>query len=850
MATTNNLVITGHALLFGSTQLTQFLAISPAAELQLATLNNLSITSHALLLTSTQLTQFLAISPAAELQLATLNNLSVTSHALLLTSTQLTQFLALPAPAQLQLATTNNLAITGHALLLGSTQLTQFLAIPPAAELQLATINNLSVTSHALQLNSTQLTSFLLLSSADQLMLASTINNLSITGFALQITASEQSAFINLPSDIQQQFVTINDVLLANYALGPTNSRTGLAFSQDELRIFSTYFLNLSSGAQAFLRQLMGPNLEYISQTPSPNKFGKDSFERTLASWNALNPSEQSNIIALGAGESIMNASTDFIQGLLAPLNSAQLALITETGMGNNLKELVGTPNGDAMLALLNSLNTAERAVVKRLDLSPQSFYSSPQVIAVVDAIASRTAPEQLLIDQLSLSHNMLYDPSGTTQNQAYFSAKITNALNFFNQLSGPQQIAARALGLNDLFYNFASTDTTAVTRAQTLTNYYLSSIPTDQQALQSTRLLADPSIPSTLDSSIASTLATYNALSLRSKTYLQNTISNDSAPFFYELANPPGSGARFRPLSNITTLLDALTSSEFDALLDLGITQAVVGNPSSPGPFTELLVGNGMGTGTPQVNLQAFIGFYSSLIPLQKNLLHELNILGNNNVSVLGADTDGITRLLTAYGALPGALIVATEQLDESSASNSPPFGDTTTPVTARSFFFSGQSGQSGQTILNVQFQSAGDLYVGASRYLKIDNTGLTTNAPAFTVGAGHDLYLHAADLIDLTGSPNNVIFSNGIRSITMAAATINLTNINFPEGSVASLNSKLGQTNFNNGYAPGKVNFINVTYGSSSQFTDSTTFTTATRGNIAIGTLTAPAAIPTYTP
>lgn len=83
------------------------------------------------------------------------------------------------------------------------------------------------------------------------------------------------------------------------------------------------------------------------------------------------------------------------------------------------------------------------------------------------------------------------------------------------------------------------------------------------------------------------------------------------------------------------------------------------------------------------------------------------------------------------------------------------------------------------------------------------------------------------------------------------MAAATINLTNVNFPEGSVASLKTKLGGVNFGAVKIPGRVNFQNVTYAGQTLFqvTGQPSQVGGARGNIAIGTLTNPAPMPTYT-
>jgi hypothetical protein len=147
--------------------------------------------------------------------------------------------------------------------------------------------------------------------------------------------------------------------------------------------------------------------------------------------------------------------------------------------------------------------------------------------------------------------------------------------------------------------------------------------------------------------------------------------------------------------------------------------------------------------------------------------------------------------------------------------------------------------------TLYKVRFSSAGDLHVGATRHLVIDGS-FWSAAPTFTVGANHDLYLHAADLIDLTSTN----FSNNIRSITMSAATINLTNVNFPNGSVAALNSKLGGVTFDGSRTVGRVNFDNVRYngtvlGSTADLSDPA----KAAGNIRIGSFAAPVVPPAYT-
>jgi hypothetical protein len=232
--------------------------------------------------------------------------------------------------------------------------------------------------------------------------------------------------------------------------------------------------------------------------------------------------------------------------------------------------------------------------------------------------------------------------------------------------------------------------------------------------------------------------------------------------------------------------------------------------------------------------------------------VLRELGVIGTGGVSIIGADTVGLDRLLTAYGALPAALRATTERVDETGIPGAGfSFGYSATPGAPSSFFFN--NGHIAPVeMVNVLFSSGGDLHVGATRFLKINNSGLSANA-AFTVGTNHDLFLRAADLIDLKGHPSSgMMFSNDIRSITMAAATINLTNVSFPVGSVASLNAKLGGVNFGSSI-PNHVNFVsNVTYGtqpltSAADLFGATSLNKA-NGNIAIGSLNAPAALPTH--
>ena len=81
---------------------------------------------------------------------------------------------------------------------------------------------------------------------------------------------------------------------------------------------------------------------------------------------------------------------------------------------------------------------------------------------------------------------------------------------------------------------------------------------------------------------------------------------------------------------------------------------------------------------------------------------------------------------------------------------------------------------------------------------------------------GADHIHLIAAAEL-----AIDNLRFSEQVRQITMEAMTINLSNLNFPSGSIVDLRSEYGgidgiYPNFGTS-APGRVNFIqNVKYNS----------------------------------
>ncbi len=667
--------------------------------------------------------------------------------------------------------------------------------------------------------------------------------------FRAQLTTPEQAAFDQLAADLQLIFATLNNLDIAHFALA-ADPDTGLPFTDSDLRTHLQAYGTLQQDnpfAFAMVVDMAGAGLVNLSSAPDPLRWSPEAFQRMLTSWTALSTPEQAQIIALGAGEAIMDTSADYIQALLGSLSSPQSALITELGWGRYLGELAGKPTGTSVLTTANTLTTGERAVVKLFDVSPTRL-TNATTRSAIGALASASNADRLLLLQLGVGQRMLNENAATPPRS--FATVITSTHDFYAGLTAPQQTAARALGLGEIFYKFAASSsfpsgTTALQRVLDLTQYYTDH-PELRQALQDSRIFEFSDLPITLGTNVTDTLATFSALPVRTRRYLDAAQYGESANF-YKLANPPGSGTNLRGLTAINALLAGLTDAQFASLLDLDLGKAVVGGFSTSS-FVELL---GANPGDQLTTLLATISNYDSLPSLQKNVMRELGIIGEQNVTIIGAETEGLGRLLTAYGTLAGPLRARTEHLDEAAADNSgngTTFDSTGEAAAAHSYFFPGIS-SSGTVMRSVQFVGTGDLYVGATRFLKIDNSALGSN-PGFSVGAAHDLYLHAADLIDLTGTTStNVMFSTNIRSITMAAATINLTNISFPDGSVASLNSKLGTTNFAGGSVFGKVNFNNVRYGTNVLGSDADLANKAlANGNIAIGSLAAPAALPAY--
>ncbi|HTJ78230.1 MAG TPA: FecR family protein [Rariglobus sp.] len=247
-------------------------------------------------------------------------------------------------------------------------------------------------------------------------------------------------------------------------------------------------------------------------------------------------------------------------------------------------------------------------------------------------------------------------------------------------------------------------------------------------------------------------------------------------------------------------------------------------------------------------INLDIALQNYD--IPNPISVLCQLGILGNDNFTVVGADTDGLRALILGYSYSDNSNIYLA---DESNYPKDRPVPTDSLIISGSSYiygysniFFPGTSGHSGMKIYNVTFDTYGSsnpqmLYVGATRKLIIDNSAL--EGDTFITNSG-DAYgqvnIRASDLIDLNGTR----FSSDVSGILIEAATINLSNINFTAGTQVNLNSKYGSVNFGSSKY-GKVNFISkVSYDGTpltpDNFSDGMRGAEdVTGGNVRIGTL-----------
>ena len=725
------------------------------------------------------------------------------------------------------------------------------------------------------------------------------------------LTSEQADVFKTLSDAAKSAIINLNDPDITTVALSP-DTDTGLTLADSDIVLHLTALLNLKNSdpdAYALFKTLAGENpmapasvprganggttLPYIDNAPDPAQWSLAAFERALAMWNltgegSLTSLQKQQIVSLGAGEIVMDRSVGYISAILDAfysLSGTDQGNLQNAGWGKYLSDIANNPTNFGLTSALSTISGYDPGQItllndfgispKELLLTDNKGYSVGELLTALNNTNLISGTDLTTLRQLGAKNSLLdayvqYDSSG-----ASFASFLTNSITFYNSLTAEQQQAVRAIGAGNILLYHSPDDYVGSGPNETpiyisdriteLANYYLSLQKVDQQALRDMGLFNDgyygPSsifvFGNTLNTSLFNAaISTYKALPQLTKNYLAaegqgytffQLFMNGNSPVLTDtFAATESPTSNLRSLSEINTILAALTSDEYATLLDLDASKAIF--------ETGTLLDDKENVTDATTALKAFVAIYNNLGTPQKSTLRELGIVGDDGIAFLGADSMGLGRLLTAYSELSGTLRASTERLNEivtDQYGNQSPlrgvhFGSSEVAQN-RSYFF--PYAETSTTLVNVSFEAAGDLYVGATKYLVIDGTGDINTT--FTVAGGGDLVLRASNLIDLTSTT----FSSGVRTITMEAATINLTNIDFPGSASAYLNSKLGGTadgSTGSGAYPhfgssayGRVNFIGgVKYNGNT--IDSTGSFDSYGNNIHIGSFTNPLVAP----
>ena len=719
------------------------------------------------------------------------------------------------------------------------------------------------------------------------------------------LTPEQREIFNHLSPAAQAQILALSDPDFTTIVLTP-DPDTGLPFSDADIirHITPLIVLKKDATAYAFYKELAGaardtsprgPSgsaaLPYIDSAPDIAAWSTDAFIRAAAMWNstapdALTPLQKQEIVTFGIGQAVMDKSSSYLSAVfdtLSTLTYAEQNVIKQAGWGRYF-DLITNPTTFSVSSALTAISAYDPALIANLKdfgISPQEFLQSENqghpVQDLLTAINTLSEDDRTILRQLGAKGNLISSYINYKSSAAGFVNYLSSAIAFYkNGLTSDQKDAVRAIGAGRILFFRAPDDfvgygpgesTIHVSdRITDLAQYYIDHTA-DQQAMRDLDLFADVGnlggssigfFGGSFDShSLQNIISAYESLPARTRDYLAaeghsysflelySTSGIVSPPPIGKIAASARTASPFRSLSDINVLLAGLNDTEYGALLDIDASQAIFENH-------HLSASSAVVDDTHC--LKNFLDFYvNDLGNSQKSTLRELGIVGDNSIAFLGsdpADQTGLSRLLTAYGELSGSLRASTKRLREESTSTTSHFGNSE-EIKDRSYFF--PYGETQKILVNVSFEAAGDLYVGATKYLVLDNT--YDNNVTFVVANGGDLVLRASNLIDLTGNPGGTTFSAGIRTITMEAATINITNINFSNGVGVYMNSKNGGTN--NGVdgtgayphfgssAYGRVNFIAGVSSNGNAITDTSTFDSY-GGNIHIGSFKNPVVAP----
>ncbi|MBC8009147.1 MAG: hypothetical protein H7067_03515 [Burkholderiales bacterium] len=697
------------------------------------------------------------------------------------------------------------------------------------------------------------------------------------TTFANNLSATRKAAFLRRPSDIRAKLIQLNDADYTNLVLDP-DPVTGLEFTDTELRdgLDNLAYLKVHDPAAFdFLKEVSGGSgLPDADTAPSPTDYSLSAFALMGETWSALSPEDQATLTLLGAGDSIMNTSAGYLTELLVQVDTltvAQKTALTETGWGAYLTSIAGDTSLQSAVDTVAAYTPDQRATIKAFGLSPYSFVNTNQNAGLqaasysygsnptdlLDALAALSTADQSTLRRLNLQDNLLnyrsgYSSDGETYVPLTVAERLDLTVDFYEALSPAEQTLILSIEAGHwLFENAPDEYIDSENQGLALTRSILGQVAglsaERKEAAFTIGLLDGISLN---DDRLTSAILT-QALDayLAAPAYVQRFLRDEfHGGAILDVTVGSYSEYAVRMLPEITEILSNLTTGELDTLRDMGIGETLVEeNFFAADQERGDTVGVAAVSTTPTAGqqLKSMVNFYTSLSVDQKQTLTELGILGatRDNFATFLADFEGLGSLLGAYAALPDELRVATQSIP-----NYAYYQD----YEGRSFFIPRASAFSnGSELYYVTFTSDDDLYVGATRVLRITSGGIAVK-DTFTTGLDKSLYLRAADLIEL----NDVRFSTNIRSISMSAVTLNLYNIAFHDGARIALNSKLGGTDatgsgsgpyptFNIGNVTGRVNFINVTYGG--YLLDSASAFDTYGINIKLGTLQNPAVPPT---
>ncbi len=680
----------------------------------------------------------------------------------------------------------------------------------------------------------------------------------------LLLAPSARPSYLARSAEVRDLFAAYGKPGLTTAATDPA-SFEGPPTDAD-LRRNLAALLDLSPENRALFETFAGgPAYPKLDGTPTPYTWSDTAWTRTRNSFASLSTTNRDRIIGFGATEGLFDYSGTFMEAALADydatLDATTRDAIQSAGWTRYFADYFADETIRSSLAAAALFPPAELAVLREFDISPHAFaYFQPGDFndgfagitslndpkANLALLAARTPAERAILARLLSGNHILFAGQSTGPSEmtsSDYDQTLSNALAFAALLTPEQLDLVSLAGLGERLFNYqpddpvylSDTPVSAKDRLLEILSLFSGLDPARRDHALDTGLFESVSFDdfALTPANVQSALDAWASLSLATRDFLADNSDGDLN--LLALAEDPD---RYDALDS---LLAALAPGELAVLRETRAGSALLETLEQ-----EALPG--------LAEVQAFTSVITSLNDTQRFTLNELGITSEFNLrqGLFSAATDiegtnnhpglGFKRLLQAYSQLSGQLRAATRQVNTYDHGRS---------YVGPSFFFASDDGDD-FTTYNIGFDSpSGDLHVGATRRLSLYGINYDTNV-TFRVPDGKDIYLRASSLIEL----DSIAFSPGVRAITMEAVTINLASLDFPEGSVASLNSGLGGTGTNNKYPNfdgtsqvGRVNFINsVSYGGATM-ADEASFDAASRGNIAIGTLQNRAPLPAYT-